>query len=184
MQAPADSDANAGSDCWNTSKGRTKLFLGIVLLDCRFVADDETQQSSAGPPFGRRPQPRAWVRWLTGASRRGATTDIQDQWVSDHFSVDETLHALPTLLDGASLPDGVVELVIEDFEAPRSRLLDIHDGHVKLAEPGQCVPWASIAGPPTAWAMALGPQRDTAQLQLTGDETLAHRVLAALPQQP
>ena len=95
--------------------------------------------------------------------------------------MDETLHALPALLDGANLPDGVVELVIEDFEAPSSQLLDIHDGHVKLAEPGQCVPWASIAGPPTAWAMALGPQRNTTQLRLTGDEPLARRVLAALP---
>ena len=124
------------------------------------------------------------MRWLTGATDREVVRDAQDKQAKDRFSVDETLHALPTLLDGANLPDGVVELVIEDFEAPRSQLLDIHSGHVKLAEPGQCVPWASIAGPPTAWAMALGPQRNTAQLQLTGDEPLAHRVLAALPQQP
>ena len=93
----------------------------------------------------------------------------------------ETLRALPTLLDGASLPDGVVELLFEDFQAPTRQLLDIHDGHVKLIEPGQCVPWAIIAGPPAAWALALGPERDTKQLQLTGDEQLARRVLAALP---
>jgi hypothetical protein len=95
--------------------------------------------------------------------------------------VEEILHALPTVLDGANLPDGVLELVIEDFDAPRSQLLDIHDGHVKRAEPGQCVPWASIAGSRTAWALALGPQRNATQLQLTGDEPLARRVLAALP---
>jgi hypothetical protein len=121
------------------------------------------------------------MRWFTGAADREAVRDAQDKQAKDHFGVDETLHALPTLLDGANLPDGVVELVTEDFEAPKSRLLDIHDGHVKLAEPGQCVPWASIAGPATAWAMALGPQRDTKQLRLTGDEQLARRVLAALP---
>jgi hypothetical protein len=77
-----------------------------------------------------------------------------------------------------------VELLIEDFEAPRSQLFDIRDGHVKLLEPGQCVPWASIAGPATAWAMTLGPERNTKQLKLTGDEQLARRVLAALPRQP
>ncbi|MFZ1925654.1 MAG: hypothetical protein WAU42_05885 [Solirubrobacteraceae bacterium] len=124
------------------------------------------------------------MRWLTDAADRKAAQDVQDKQANNHFSVDETLLALPTLLDGANLPDGVVELVIEDFEASRSQLLDIHDGHVKLAEPGQCVPWASIAGPPTAWAIALGPQRNTTQLQLTGDEELALRVLAALPRQP
>jgi hypothetical protein len=107
--------------------------------------------------------------------------DAQGRRANERFSVHETLLALPTLLDGAGLPDGVVELSIEDLEAPRSHLLDIHDRHVKLVEPGQCVPWASIAGPPAAWAMALGPERDTTQLRLTGDEQLARRVLAALP---
>lgn len=124
------------------------------------------------------------MQWLTGSADRKATQKAQAKQTNDHFSVDETLHALPALLDGANLPDGVVELVIEDFETSRRRLLDIHDGHVELAEPGQCVPWASIAGPPTAWVLALGTQRNTTQLQLTGDEQLAHRVLAALPLQP
>jgi hypothetical protein len=122
-----------------------------------------------------------WVRWLARATDREALPDVQAQQANEHFSVHETLRALPRLLDSAGLPDGVVELLIEDFEAPRSQLLDIHDGHVELVEPGQCVPWASIAGPPTAWAMALGPQRNTTQLRLTGDEPLARRVLAALP---
>jgi hypothetical protein len=119
------------------------------------------------------------MRWLTGTADREAVQDAQDK--DDHLSVRETLRALPTLLDNTGLPNGVVELLIEDFEAPRSQLLDIHDGHVKLAEPGQCVPWASIAGPLTAWATALGPQRNTTQLRLTGDKSLARSVLAALP---
>jgi len=146
------------------------------------VADDETQQLPKGDSSRRGLRPRAWVQWLTGAADRNAAQGAQDKQTNDHFSVEDALHALPTLLDGANLPDGVVELVIEDFEAPRSQLFDIHDGHVKLAEPGQCVPWASIAGPATAWTMALGPERDTQQLRLTGDEQLARRVLAALPQ--
>ena len=144
------------------------------------MADDETQQLPTGLPSPRRLRPRTWLRWLTSAADRKAPQDAQAKQADAHFSVDETLHALPALLDGANLPDGVVELVIDDFEAPRSQLLDIHDGHVKLAEPGQCVPWASVAGPPTAWALALGPQHDTTSLQLTGDEQLARRVLAAL----
>ena len=124
------------------------------------------------------------MRWLSGSAGRRAAQDARDKQANDRSSVHETLRALPTLLDNTGLPDGVVELLIEDFEAPMSHLLDIHDGHVKLAEPGQCVPWACIAGPPTAWAMALGPERNITQLQLTGDEPLARRVLAALPQQP
>jgi hypothetical protein len=95
--------------------------------------------------------------------------------------VHATLRALPALLDSSSLPNGVVELLIEDFEEPTRQLFDIHDGHITLVEPGECVPWASIAGPPAAWTMALGPQRDTNELRLTGDEQLARRVLAALP---
>jgi len=121
------------------------------------------------------------VRWFAGATAREAVEDAQGKPASSHVNVHETLRALPTLLDEAGLPDGVVELLIEDFEAPIRQLFDIHDGHVKLVEPGECVPWASIAGPATAWAMALGPQRDTTQLQLTGELPLARRVLAALP---
>lgn len=120
------------------------------------------------------------MRWLIGARRPAAAMAAHNEQASERFSVHETLRALPTLLDGASLPSGVVELQIEDFEAPSSQLFDIQDGQVKFVEPGQCVPWASIAGPPTAWALALGPKRDTAQLRLTGDEQLAGCVLAVL----
>jgi hypothetical protein len=74
-----------------------------------------------------------------------------------------------------------VELVIEDFEAPTRQLFDIHGGRITLVDPGAAVPWASISGPPTAWVMALGPERNVAELHLTGDQQLAHRVLGALP---
>jgi hypothetical protein len=101
--------------------------------------------------------------------------------VSERVDVHGALRSLPALLDSSSLPNGIVELVIEDFEAPERHLFDIHDGHVTPVDPGKCVPWASIAGPPVAWARALGPERDLAALQLTGDRQLAQRVLAALP---
>jgi hypothetical protein len=95
--------------------------------------------------------------------------------------VHDTLLSLPKPLDGSSLPNGVIELLIEDSKAALRRLLDIHDGRVTIVEPGRCVPWASIAGPTSAWAMALGPERNTSALRLTGDKPLAERVLAALP---
>jgi hypothetical protein len=98
--------------------------------------------------------------------------------------VTATLRALPALLDGARLPNGVIELLVEDIEAPAYQLFDINDGQVTLVEPGKCVPWASISGPSAAWAMALGRARDLSGLQLTGDEQLARRVLAALPPAP
>jgi hypothetical protein len=122
------------------------------------------------------------MRWIAGATSHAAPRRDTIPTPADRLNVHATLRALPTLLDSSSLPNGVVELLIEDFEAPTRQLFDIHDGRVTLVEPGKSVPWASIAGPPTAWAMALGPERNTTELQLTGDEQLARRVLAALPQ--
>jgi hypothetical protein len=95
--------------------------------------------------------------------------------------VHRVLHLLPSLLDAEGLPNGVVELVIEDPHAPGRCLLDIHDGRVSHVEPGTMVPWASIAGPHGAWTLAL-EAGEPAGLRLTGEEHLAERVLAALPQ--
>ncbi len=120
-----------------------------------------------------------WLAHTTLGQARGERTSLTTP--AELPGVHATLRALPALLDSSSLPNGVVELLIDDFEAPTRQLFDIHDGHVTLLEPGKCVPWACIAGPPTAWALALGPTRDTAALQLTGDRQLARRVLAALP---
>lgn len=130
-------------------------------------------------------RPRGWRRRLTGASRRAEPAPVPDPPAAPHqLDIQATLRALPTLLDSATLPNGVVELLIEDFEAPTRQLFDIHEGCITLVEPGAAVPWASIAGPPTAWVMALGPERNVAELHLTGDERLARRVLGALPRQP
>ncbi len=121
------------------------------------------------------------MRWIANATRRTHPERTIDRSAPERLDVHATLRVLPTLLDGSILPNGVVELLIEDFEAPTRQLFDVHDGRIKLVEPGSAVPWASIAGPPTAWAMALGPERNVAGLRLTGDERLARRVLAALP---
>lgn len=96
-------------------------------------------------------------------------------------SVCERVRGLPAVLDASALPNGVVELVVEDLQTPTRQLFDVHDGILTLVEPGSAVPWTSIAGPPAAWTLALGPAHSTDGLRLTGDEALARRVLAALP---
>ncbi len=122
------------------------------------------------------------MRWITGATPRPEPPpSAPSRATSERGSVHDTLLSLPKPLDGSGLPNGVIELLIEDSKAALRRLLDIHDGRVTIVEPGRCVPWASIAGPTPAWAMALGPERNTSALRLTGDKPLAERVLAALP---
>jgi len=123
------------------------------------------------------------MRWISGGKREPARAEASAGSVDQDASLDvrATIRALPILLDGASLPSGVVELVMEDLEAPTRQLFDIRDGRVAAIEPGSAVPWASIAGSPTAWASALGTEHQLDGLRLTGDELLARRVLAALP---
>jgi hypothetical protein len=120
------------------------------------------------------------MRWIASHRAPAAPEPSPLPRTGDSLSAYEALSALPTQLNGSNLPNGVVELLIEDLQAPTRQLLDIHDGHITLVEPGTCVPWASIAGPATAWTMALGSERDISTLRLTGDEQLARRVLAEL----
>jgi hypothetical protein len=141
--------------------------------------EDETRQSTGGGVAWSK-LPRAWVRWLRTTPR--PDDEAPEQTANELDRIDASaLQALPSLLDGSALSNGVVELVIDDFEEPTRQLFDIQDGRVALAEPGQCVPWASISGSATAWAQALGPDRNTEALELTGDTQLARRVLAAFP---
>lgn len=99
---------------------------------------------------------------------------------SERLDVRAAVLALPAALDGSILPNGVVELLIEDFETPTRRLFDVNNGQIVPIEPGAAVPWASISGHAKDWAMALGAQRDMDGLRLTGDEPLARRVLDAI----
>jgi hypothetical protein len=90
------------------------------------------------------------------------------------------LDLLPHMLDGSPLPNGVVELVIEDPHLSMRRVFDVHDGEIVSVEPGSAVPWTSIRGSRGAWAAALGCARDVSQLHHTGEPELAEKVLAAL----
>lgn len=84
------------------------------------------------------------------------------------------------MLDGSALPNGVVELVIEDPQLSTRRVFDVHEGEIVSVEPGSAVPWTSIRGSRGAWAAALGCKRDVSQLHHTGEPELAEKVLAAL----
>lgn len=90
------------------------------------------------------------------------------------------LHLLGELIDGVLLPDGVVELVVDDRHLSIRYLFDVRDGAVVAIEPGSTVPWTSIRGSRSAWAAALGSGRDVSQLHHTGEPQLAESVLTAL----
>jgi hypothetical protein len=137
-------------------------------------------------PLPRSTRGRGWRRWIAGARR---TTGVGDQRPAQAgggpaAEVWESVQALPGRLDGASLPNGVVELLVEERETTRRQLLDINDRCVTAIEPGSAVPWAIVSGSPAAWAAALGPLAETGGLQLTGDEPLARRLLAAACESP
>lgn len=90
------------------------------------------------------------------------------------------LDALPSLLDGMQLPNGVVEVVIDDPRLSMRRVFDVHDGEILSVEPGSAVPWTSIRGSRDAWTAALGCSRDVSQLHHTGEPELAEKVLEGL----
>lgn len=116
------------------------------------------------------------MRWIAGArlsAEPAGDSEANRAWAA--------LRELPALLSASGLPNGIVELVVEDPYAPRRQLLDIHEGKIEAIEPGSAVPWASIAGPPSAWLSALGPRHRADALHTTGDRPLAQRVLDALP---
>lgn len=123
------------------------------------------------------------MRWIVGVRRtpRSAAPGGGRVAPDAHPAADvwARLCSLPERLQGSSLPNGVVELVVDDEELPLRKLLDIHDSRIAVIQPGSAVPWASIAGSPAAWTAALGPLGEIGGLRLTGDESLARRLLSA-----
>lgn len=113
-----------------------------------------------------------WLRWLARPRRGGGAQS----------GLAETLrlHLLGDLIDGAVLPDGVVELVVEDPHLSMRHLFDVRGGEIVAIDPGSTVPWTSIRGNRKAWTAALGPDRDVSQLHHTGEPQLAEGVLGAI----
>ncbi len=143
-------------------------------------ADDKAQQPTGGASDATPKRSRVLMRWLGIAPRGNARKSERGGPDVEQPGLRASLRALPAQLDASTLPNGVVELLVEDFEAPIRQLFDIHDGRIALVEPGSAVPWTSISGSAGAWTRALGEEHNTSELRLTGDERLARRVLAAL----
>lgn len=150
---------------------------------------DEAPNSTAVASRPARPCASAWLRRIVTGSRvgrykpSGAVREaaLRRAATSEGLDMRARVRLLPELLDARTLPNGVVELVIEDVDTPVRELFDVREGRVCAIEPGSAVPWASIVGPSRAWASALGPKRDPGGLRLVGDAHLARSVLAAMP---
>ncbi len=97
---------------------------------------------------------------------------------------DAVLRQLPALLGDAELPAGVVETIVDAGEHPVSHRFEIVDGKLRPigdAVPGALRTSASVEGDVAAWQAALGPNRDCAALQSSGEQRLAARIFDALP---
>lgn len=145
------------------------------------VTEDEKHHPSRARLSGPSSLLSLWLRGVSAFSLRLLPGVESSTTPPDRTDIGFAVCALPTRLDGSDLPNGVVELLVDDSGEQTRQVFDIHDGSITLVEPGECVPWACIAGPATAWTAALGPARDYSGLGLTGDEHLARMVLAALP---
>lgn len=121
----------------------------------------------------------ALARW--GMRHRWSERDAG----SEHLDPDAVLDQLPALLDGAELPDGLLEAVVEQreqtvvhrFQAVAGRLRPLA-GTAADAGPK---PTTSVRGDHAAWQAALGIRRDYTGLRLHGRRQFARRLFEALP---
>lgn len=114
----------------------------------------------------------AWMRRIAGRDKSHSA--------GERTEPAPRLDLLPRLLDGRTLPNGIVEVVVDDPRCSMRRLFDVHEGEIVPVEPGSAVPWTSIRGSGGAWAAALSCSRDVSQLHHTGEPELAEKVLSAL----
>jgi DNA-binding HxlR family transcriptional regulator len=118
-------------------------------------------------------------------ARWGMRYRWSEQETCEHIDANAILCQLPALLDGATLPKGVLEAVIDDGEELASYRFKTVAGKLQPLGPAtvDTANGATVAikGDTAAWTAALGPQRDYARLRLTGRGALARRVLDALP---
>lgn len=110
---------------------------------------------------------------------------MRHMWSPPHeherVDLDVLLRLLPTLAtEQASLPDGVLEIVVTDVNPPVRYRYEVKDGGLHTADgPGDTAA-AAVRGDANAWVAALGPSADYSRLRLTGDERLAKAVLTGL----
>jgi DNA-binding HxlR family transcriptional regulator len=98
----------------------------------------------------------------------------------EHIAIGEIFRMLPGLLADERFSGGPLELVVEGRKGRERHLFEIApDGRLRPIAPG-VRPATRMAGSPFDWVEALGPRRDYAALQVTGELQLAKRLLKAL----
>lgn len=97
----------------------------------------------------------------------------------EHIAIGEIFRMLPGLLADERFAGGPLELVVEGRAGRERYVFEIPDGRLRPVEPG-VEPATRMAGSPFDWVEALGPRRDYAALQVTGELQLAKRLLKAL----
>jgi DNA-binding HxlR family transcriptional regulator len=98
----------------------------------------------------------------------------------EHVDLAALLRMLP-LVARSRLPDGVIELIVEDAQEPLNERLRIQAGEVSsgAGEARRSQRSARVAGPRGAWIAAL-TAGDDCQLTVSGDSELASALLAAV----
>ena len=97
----------------------------------------------------------------------------------EHIAIGEIFRMLPQLLAEEQFSGGPLELVVEGRKGRERHVFEIAAGRLRPIVPG-VKPATRMAGSPFDWVDALGPRRDYAALQVTGDLQLAKRLLKAL----
>jgi DNA-binding HxlR family transcriptional regulator len=97
----------------------------------------------------------------------------------EQIAIGEIFRLLPDMLADEQLSGGPLELVVEGRKGRDRHVFEIDRGRLKRIAPG-IRPATRMAGGPFDWVDALGPRRDYAALQVTGELQLAKRLLKAL----
>ena len=97
----------------------------------------------------------------------------------EHIAIGEIFRLLPELLADERLTGGPLELAIDGRRGKERHVFALQTGRLIPIEPGQR-PGTRMSGEPFDWVEALGPRRNYAALQVTGDLMLAKRFLKAL----
>jgi DNA-binding HxlR family transcriptional regulator len=115
----------------------------------------------------------------------------------ERVDLDALLYLLPMLLEESSgLPTGSIEVIVEDSDPPIRRCYLVEHGHLRIDGRADLRPEdapatasvqaasdarsAAVHGDADAWVAALGPAADYLGLRITGDQSLAERILDAL----
>jgi DNA-binding HxlR family transcriptional regulator len=115
---------------------------------------------------------------------RLACWGIRHVWTEPHLheqvDVNAILHMLPAMLAGERLPDGTIELAVDDRGRRERHTFRVRGGHLTPSDPGDGGSVTRMVGETYDWVDALGPDRRYAALRVTGDQRLAKRLLKAL----